>query len=96
MRGKSTSPLCLYLEHRGGRTHAHHIWWFYLKKTNILISAWNADSGCSKCEKQDLDDALLKTYAQTPHWQGLFSFFFITVRGGLTARRMVVQPLVTV
>lgn len=43
------------------------MWWFYLKKTNILISAWNADSGCSKCEKQDLDDALLKTYAQTPH-----------------------------
>ena len=34
------------------------MWWFYLKKTNILISASNADFGRSKCEKQDLDDAL--------------------------------------
>jgi hypothetical protein len=47
-----------YILRIGARTLSHHIWWFYLKKTNILISASIADFGCSKCEKLDLDDAL--------------------------------------
>ena len=47
-----------YILSIGGKAHAHHIWWFYLKKTNILIPASNADFESSKCEKQDLHYAL--------------------------------------